>query len=188
MIRLVTAVGAVALVLAGCAGNGASTTTDTIDDPPVTDTDTVDTEPADSGDGDSGSIVISDVCDLYDGIDVELLIKEAPGDFTSRDSECAVAAADAAVFAQSAITLGNAPAILVMRTSYEGPLYDCPVEDITGLGDEAFSCLGGPATNHVVFTVGEHLVMFSAGNNVKGPPSDADFLEAAQQIYANMTR
>ena len=127
-------------------------------------------------------------CALFDGIEIEALISTEAGGFNARARECSVGAADPGLYASASITLGKAPALPVIRNNYNGALYTCNVVDVEGLGDKAFSCLGNKASSHVVFAAGEYLVMFSAGNNVKGPPPDAVMMEAAQQIRANMSR
>ena len=187
MTRLVVAVGAMALVLAACGSGGA-------DDPE--DTAPAATEAAQAGSGEGsdaeapeggGSITLpADICELFDGIDVAALISTTSGAFVGSDDECSVPAEDPLAFAQASITTGVAPAMIVIRSNYEGPLYECDVVDVDGLGDEAFSCLGGTASSSVVFAAGEHLVIFSAGNNVAGPPGDTLMLDAAQAILANM--
>lgn len=129
-----------------------------------------------------------DPCALFEGIDIEALISTEAGGFNARARECSAGAADPGLYASASITLGKAPALPVIRNNYIGTLYTCNVVDVEGLGDQAFSCLGNKASSHVVFAAGEYLVMFSAGNNVKGPPPDAVMMEAAQQIHANMSR
>jgi hypothetical protein len=171
-----------ALVLTGCApGEPAE----------PSDADSVTAPQTDAApDGDSGSsdaVAPSDACELYAGIDVDALIGTAAGEFNSGDDECSVGAADAGQFAQSSITLGAAPAMMLFRSNFEGPLYeDCEVVDVAGLGDEAFTCLGGRASSHVVFAQGELLVIFTAGNTVVGPPADSIMMDAAQQVSANL--
>ena len=129
-----------------------------------------------------------DPCALFDNIAIEALISTEAGGFEARARECSAGAADPGLFASTSISLGKAPALPVIRNNYNGALYTCNVLDVEGLGDQAFSCLGNKASSHVVFAAGEYLVIFSAGNNVKGPPPDVVMMEAAQQIYANMRR
>jgi hypothetical protein len=128
-----------------------------------------------------------DVCALYDGIDRDLLIGTAAGDLNASDDECSFGAAEPGQIAQSSISLGAAPAIEVFRTTYAGPPYDCDVVDVSGLGDDAFSCFGGDASSNVVFAMGDVLVIFSAGNTSAGPPTDSIMLDAAQRISENLT-
>ncbi len=172
------------LALAACGSEGA-------EEPQATGaapvTGATETAPADPADGPGRSVTLpATVCDLFEGIDPAVLIGTTAGGFVGSDDECSVPAADPLEFAQASITIGVAPAIVVIRNNYEGPLYECPVVDIDGLGDQAFSCLGGSASSHVVFAAGEYLVIFSAGNNVAGPPSESLMLDSALQILENM--
>lgn len=129
-----------------------------------------------------------DPCALFVDVDIASLISTQAGDFSVGDDECSVAAVDPLEFAQASITVGDAPAMPVIRSNFDGTLYECEVVDVEGLGDEAFSCLGGTAASHVVFALGPYLIVFSAGNNVAGPPPDMLMMEAADQILANMSR
>jgi hypothetical protein len=133
-------------------------------------------------------VAVLEPCALFDNIDIEALISTEAGGFNARARECSVGAADPGLFASASITLGKAPALPVIRNNYNAALYTCNVVDVEALGDQAFSCLGNKASSHVVFASGEYLVMFSAGNNVKGPPPDTVIMEAAQQIHANLSR
>lgn len=191
MIKIAVAVGALALVVAGCSAGDAGEADDTGSAPDAVSTEAAIAEPADSTDADapddgSSATVPANVCDLFDGIDPASLINTAAGAFAGSDDECSVPAADPLEFAQASITIGAAPALTVLRSNYEGPVYECEVVDLSDLGDAAFSCLGGAASSHVVFAAGEYSVIFSAGNNTAGPPEDSLFLAAAQQIHANM--
>ena len=188
MMRLVGVTAAAALLLAGCAGGG--------NDEPGQEPDAVQTSGVggsgsggeDGGNADGGNIGPVDVCSLFDELDVAGLISAAAADPVSNDDdECTVPALDENLFAETTIRLGVAPALPVIRASYEGGS-DCTVADVEDIGEGGFTCLQGRASSFVVFVAGEYLVMFSAGNSVNGAPSDDLMIESANQVYANITR
>lgn len=190
MVRIVIMLSGVALVLAACGADEADGPSTPEPAAEVTDSamQTPDDSAAAEEPGESvAEVAAPDPCALYVDIDVAALISTQAGDLDGSDDECSIAAADPLEFAITSVTLGDAAAMPVIRNNYEGTLYECDVVDVPDLGDEAFSCLRGDASSHVVFATGPYLVVFSAGNNVAGPPEDSLMMEAAAQILANMS-
>lgn len=186
MVRLLVTAGVLTLALAACSsadpeGQPLDTSAATFEAPAAA--------PADPGDapgGDSSVTLPENICALLEGIDPAQLMSTAAGPFEGSDDGCSAPAADVTLFAQVSLTVGNAAALPVIRGSYEDGGYQCAVVDLDGLGDEAFTCLGGNASSHVVFAAGDHLMVFSAGNTVAGPPADGIIVGAAQRILETM--
>ncbi len=191
MIRVVASTAAALLLLAGCAGSNDDASDEAGQAPDAVETAAGGTGSGGEADGgaDTGEIGPVEVCDLFEGLDVAGLISAAPGDRVSNDDdECTVPALDELLFAETTIRLGVAPALPVIRASYEGDAYQCDVVEVDDIGDGGFTCLGGRASSFVVFVAGEHLVLFSAGNSLNGAPQDDLMIESAHQVYANITR
>lgn len=172
----------IALMLAGCTSGGSTEEPERATAPQ--------TQTQSSAPGESAADVSApdDLCALYDNIDRAPLISTEPGEFNATDDECSFGAAGSGEYASASIKLGHADAIKVIRGQYEGELFNCDVVDVAGLGDEAFTCFGGRAASRVVFTEGDVMVMFSAGNSAAGPPTDSIMIDAAQQISTNLKR
>ena len=191
MIRVLGGAAIAALLLAGCAAGADDSSEQVATGPNAAEQTMAANGSGTETDGDAAGEGIGpvDVCGLFDELDIAGLISAAPADAVSHDDdECTVPALDENLFAETTIRLGVAPALPVIRAGYEGGASDCTVADVDDIGEGGFTCLEGKAASFVVFVAGEHLVIFSAGNNVNGAPSDELMIESAHQVYANITR